>query len=95
MTLLFVQVGAELVPVQLQPPDWDIPRQQLEAAFTDRTKFVLVNTPHNPTGKVQQANYGGSEAQAPYTLLCACVLECNTAFPVSAAACLTPNPLTH
>jgi hypothetical protein len=46
------QVGAKLVPVQLQPPNWDIPRQQLEAAFSDRTKFILVNTPHNPTGKV-------------------------------------------
>lgn len=46
------QVGAKLVPVQLQPPNWDIPRQQLEAAFSDKTKFILVNTPHNPTGKV-------------------------------------------
>lgn len=46
------QVGAKLVPVQLQPPDWSIPEQQLRAAFSDKTKFILVNTPHNPTGKV-------------------------------------------
>lgn len=49
---VLLQVGAELVPVQLQPPNWDIPRQQLQEAFTDKTKFILVNTPHNPTGKV-------------------------------------------
>lgn len=47
------QVGAKLVPVQLQPPNWDMPRDQLAAAFTDKTKFILVNTPHNPTGKVR------------------------------------------
>ncbi|GBF97164.1 aminotransferase [Raphidocelis subcapitata] len=46
------QVGAKLVAVQLQPPEWSIPEQQLEAAFSERTKFILVNTPHNPTGKV-------------------------------------------
>lgn len=48
-----LQVGAKLVPVQLQPPDWSIPEQQLRAAFSDKTKFILVNTPHNPTGKVR------------------------------------------
>lgn len=48
-----VQVGAKLVPVQLQPPNWSIPEDQLRAAFTEKTKFVLVNTPHNPTGKVR------------------------------------------
>jgi aspartate/methionine/tyrosine aminotransferase len=52
---LLLQVGAKLVPVQLQPPNWDIPRQQLEAAFNEKTKFILVNTPHNPTGKVRLA----------------------------------------
>jgi hypothetical protein len=49
-----VQVGAKLVPVQLQPPNWSIPEEQLRAAFSNKTKFVLVNTPHNPTGKVRQ-----------------------------------------
>ncbi len=44
--------GAVLVPVQLQPPEWSIPRAALEAAFSERTKLILVNTPHNPTGKV-------------------------------------------
>ena len=44
------EVGAKLVPIQLQPPSWSIPEQQLAATFSERTKFVLVNTPHNPTG---------------------------------------------
>jgi hypothetical protein len=43
-------VGAKLVAVQLAAPDWSIPWDQLEAAFTPATKLVLVNTPHNPTG---------------------------------------------
>lgn len=51
------QVGAQLVPVQLQPPNWDIPRQQLQQAFSDKTKFILVNTPHNPTGKVSKSSW--------------------------------------
>jgi Aminotransferase class I and II len=50
--VLCCQVGAKLVPVQLQPPNWDVPCAALEAAFSERTKFILVNTPHNPTGKV-------------------------------------------
>jgi hypothetical protein len=57
--VLGLQVGAKLVPVQLQPPNWDILRQQLEAAFSDKTKFILVNTPHNPTGKVSTATTQG------------------------------------
>jgi aspartate/methionine/tyrosine aminotransferase len=38
--------------VRLEPPDWRIPWEALEAAFSDRTKCILFNTPMNPTGKV-------------------------------------------
>ncbi len=38
--------------VDLKPPDWTYDSAQLEAAFTDRTRMVLVCTPSNPTGKV-------------------------------------------
>lgn len=38
--------------VRLEPPDWRIPWEALEAAFTDKTKCILFNTPMNPTGKV-------------------------------------------
>jgi aspartate/methionine/tyrosine aminotransferase len=38
--------------VRLEPPDWALPRQALQAAFGPRTKALLLNTPMNPTGKV-------------------------------------------
>ena len=38
--------------VRLSPPDWRLPRAELEAAFGPRTKLVLLNTPMNPSGKV-------------------------------------------
>ncbi len=36
----------------LQPPDWSVDPEALTALFTDRTRLLLLNTPHNPTGKV-------------------------------------------
>lgn len=39
----------------LRPPDWRIDPDALAALFTPRTKLILVNTPHNPTGKVWSA----------------------------------------
>ncbi len=38
--------------VRVEPPDWSLPRADLENAFTYRTKLLLLNTPMNPTGKV-------------------------------------------
>jgi kynurenine---oxoglutarate transaminase / cysteine-S-conjugate beta-lyase / glutamine---phenylpyruvate transaminase len=32
--------------------DWRLDSAELEAAITDKTRFILLNTPHNPTGKV-------------------------------------------
>ncbi|HRP63470.1 MAG TPA: aminotransferase class I/II-fold pyridoxal phosphate-dependent enzyme [Phycisphaerales bacterium] len=36
----------------LQPPDFAIDENALRKAFSDRTRAILINTPHNPTGKV-------------------------------------------
>jgi aspartate/methionine/tyrosine aminotransferase len=36
--------------VTLRPPHWTIEDADLAAAFSDRTKVVVVNNPHNPTG---------------------------------------------
>ena len=44
--------GGRLVPVTLRPPGWNFDRMDFLAAISDRTKLVLLNTPHNPTGKV-------------------------------------------
>jgi aspartate/methionine/tyrosine aminotransferase len=38
--------------VSLQPPHWRFDRAMLEAAFTERTRLVVLNTPTNPTGVV-------------------------------------------
>ena len=38
--------------VTLRPPDWSFDPDELAAAFSPRTRLILLNTPHNPTGKV-------------------------------------------
>lgn len=44
--------GGEPRVVRLYPPDWSYDPDELRAAFTARTRLLLLNTPHNPTGKV-------------------------------------------
>ncbi len=44
--------GATPVYVKLHAPDWTYDPAELRAAFSPRTKGIIVNTPHNPTGKV-------------------------------------------
>jgi N-succinyldiaminopimelate aminotransferase len=39
-------------PVTLRAPDFRLDVDELAAAVTDRTKLILLNTPHNPTGTV-------------------------------------------
>jgi aminotransferase len=38
--------------VTLHEPDWRIEPDELRAAFGPRTRGIVLNTPHNPTGKV-------------------------------------------
>src|ERR1700716_1289426 len=38
--------------VTLRPPDWSFDPDELRSAFTPKTRAIVVNTPHNPTGKV-------------------------------------------
>ena len=47
--------GARFVPVPLHPPEWAFDPDELAAAITPRTRVILVNTPHNPTGRVLSA----------------------------------------
>jgi aminotransferase len=44
--------GAVPRHVTLHEPDWTFDEAELRAAFNDRTRAIVVNTPHNPTGKV-------------------------------------------
>ncbi|XP_002990980.2 uncharacterized protein LOC9659994 [Selaginella moellendorffii] len=46
-------VGAKMKTVVLRPENgFAVPEDELRAAFTSKTRAILVNTPHNPTGKV-------------------------------------------
>jgi aminotransferase len=38
--------------VRLREPDWTYDPAELEAAFSNRTRAIVLNTPNNPTGKV-------------------------------------------
>ncbi|YAL82297.1 pyridoxal phosphate-dependent aminotransferase [Dermacoccaceae bacterium W4C1] len=51
-TAMVALAGATHRTVPLHWPDYAIDEQQLRAAFSPRTRLVLLNTPHNPTGKV-------------------------------------------
>jgi len=44
--------GAMRVPVTLRPPDFRPDLDQLRDSITDRTRLILLNSPHNPTGMV-------------------------------------------
>ena len=48
--------GARLVPVPLHPPEWTFDPDELRAAITPKTRAILVNSPHNPTGRVLTAS---------------------------------------
>ncbi len=41
--------------VTLRPPLFEIDEAEMRAAFNDRTRAVVVNTPHNPTGRLFSA----------------------------------------
>lgn len=43
---------AEVRYVTLHPPDWNFDPAELRAAFNEKTRAIIINTPHNPTGKV-------------------------------------------
>lgn len=46
------RAGATIVPVRLEAPNWELPREALTAAVTPRTKAIVFNAPMNPTGRL-------------------------------------------
>ncbi|HEU4733991.1 MAG TPA: aminotransferase [Kofleriaceae bacterium] len=46
------RLGAVPRCVRLTPPEWSLPRDEIAAAFSPRTKMLLLNSPMNPAGKV-------------------------------------------
>ncbi|MDA8045351.1 MAG: pyridoxal phosphate-dependent aminotransferase [Actinomycetota bacterium] len=51
-TAAIALAGAERRTVGLQPPDWSFDPDRLRRAVTPRTRILLLNSPHNPSGKV-------------------------------------------
>ena len=49
---MLTMCGAVRRPVTLRAPDFRLDLDELRAAITPRTRLVLLNTPHNPTGTV-------------------------------------------
>ena len=47
---ILAEASPKFVP--LDPPDWTLDLDRLEKAVTKKTKAIVVNTPHNPTGRV-------------------------------------------
>jgi aspartate aminotransferase len=50
--VLILVAGGEPVRVRLEPPAFDLDVDAIVAAITPRTRAVLVNSPHNPTGRI-------------------------------------------
>jgi N-succinyldiaminopimelate aminotransferase len=44
--------GATPVYVPLHPPQWELDPDELRKAFNTKTRAIILNTPHNPTGRV-------------------------------------------
>lgn len=47
-----ILAGASPVFVPFERPNWTLDADRLRKAFTKRTKAIILNTPHNPTGRV-------------------------------------------
>ncbi|TNL51598.1 methionine aminotransferase [Acinetobacter bereziniae] len=45
-------VGGKVVHIPLHAPDFSVDWDQVKSAITDKTRMVIVNTPHNPTGAI-------------------------------------------
>lgn len=52
---MILSSGATPVRVRLEPPGFDLDVDAIVAALGPRTRAVLINTPHNPTGRVYPA----------------------------------------
>ena len=45
-------VGGKAVHIPLNAPEFSVDWDQVKYAITDKTRMVIVNTPHNPTGAI-------------------------------------------
>ena len=45
-------VGAKAIHITLQQPDFSVDWQQVKAAINSKTRMIIINTPHNPSGSI-------------------------------------------
>ncbi len=48
--------GGKAIEIELRPPSYGIPWDQLASAIGEKTRMIIINTPHNPTGTVLSRN---------------------------------------
>ena len=53
---LMISLGATPVRVDFEAPDFRLPVDAIERAITDRTRLIIVNSPHNPSGRIFDAD---------------------------------------
>lgn len=46
------RAGGVVRPILLEPPAWRVQAAAIASAVTDRTRVLVLNSPHNPTGRV-------------------------------------------
>jgi methionine aminotransferase len=44
--------GGKAIEIELRPPAYGMPWEQLTSAIGEKTRMIIINTPHNPTGTV-------------------------------------------
>ena len=44
--------GGSTIPVQLKAPNYKVQWNEVEAKVTPKTKLIIINTPHNPSGVI-------------------------------------------
>jgi aspartate aminotransferase len=49
---MILAVGATPIKTRVSPPAYDLDVEAIAAAITPRTRMLLLNTPHNPTGRI-------------------------------------------
>jgi len=55
--MLILAAGGEPIRVRLEPPAFDLELQRIAAAIGPRTRMVMLNSPHNPSGRVYGAGH--------------------------------------
>ncbi len=48
--------GGKTIEIELHAPEFDVDWNKVKESITDKTKMIIINTPHNPSGTVLSEN---------------------------------------